>query len=305
MSHLLRHSTNIPAATRPFDERFARQLGKWGSTRGNRAASHRCPVTALCAWGAGRPASSGSRAFAQEPAERPAERPGASRADCLQQELENSVAGRGEDGPYLSVPVPSKRTPVEGLQTDFAVLATELWQFVNMHGRPGFMPTRDELRDKNRSDLEKAIARMGGFPKVAECTGLDLAYKERKPKGYWSELSNVKAELLDFQKQYGSASEPLAMPTRKSLEAAGRYDLARALEKWGGLLEVARALGMKVRRQRKKKEQPLPDDGDEGCDSPVQFDGRELNQSRPATTVPMPQKAPVPVQSKKWVTLPK
>ena len=33
----------------------------------------------------------------------------------------------------------------------------------------------------------------------------------------------------------------------------GRFDIARALEKWGGLHEVSRLLSLKVRRQRRRQ----------------------------------------------------
>lgn len=33
----------------------------------------------------------------------------------------------------------------------------------------------------------------------------------------------------------------------------GRFDIARALEKWGGLHEVSRLLSLKVRRQRSRQ----------------------------------------------------
>ncbi|KAL5704364.1 hypothetical protein ACHQM5_022804 [Ranunculus cassubicifolius] len=42
------------------------------------------------------------------------------------------------------------------------------------------------------------------------------------------------------------------MPSRKSIERAGRYDIARALEKWGGLHEVSRLLSLKVRHPNRQ-----------------------------------------------------
>ena len=35
---------------------------------------------------------------------------------------------------------------------------------------------------------------------------------------------------------------------------AGRFDIARALEKWGGLRQVSRLLSLKVRRQRSRQD---------------------------------------------------
>ncbi|KAL3574367.1 hypothetical protein D5086_024980 [Populus alba] len=51
--------------------------------------------------------------------------------------------------------------------------------------------------------------------------------------------------ISQFQRSWGM--DPSFMPSRKSFERAGRYDIARALEKWGGLHEVSRLLALKVR----------------------------------------------------------
>uniref|UniRef100_A0A0A9GDR8 Uncharacterized protein n=1 Tax=Arundo donax TaxID=35708 RepID=A0A0A9GDR8_ARUDO len=42
------------------------------------------------------------------------------------------------------------------------------------------------------------------------------------------------------------------MPSRKSFERAGRYDIARALEKWGGVQEVSRLLSLELRWPRRR-----------------------------------------------------
>lgn len=54
------------------------------------------------------------------------------------------------------------------------------------------------------------------------------------------------------------------MPQRTVLETAGRYDLARAMEKWGGIAEVASLVGMTVSRKARggrrsrEEEEPWP-----------------------------------------------
>lgn len=40
---------------------------------------------------------------------------------------------------------------------------------------------------------------------------------------------------------------------------AGRFDIARALEKWGGLHEVSRLLSLKVRRKRSRQHNLVKD----------------------------------------------
>uniref|UniRef100_A0A1D1XN49 Protein RED1 n=2 Tax=Anthurium amnicola TaxID=1678845 RepID=A0A1D1XN49_9ARAE len=141
---------------------------------------------------------------------------------------------------------PKPRLKVHGLQRDIDVLKAEILTFISKHGQEGFMPMRKQLRLHGRVDIEKAITRMGGFRKIANLMNLSLAYKHRKPKGYWDNLENLRDEISRFQRNWGM--DPTYMPSRKSFERAGRYDIARALEKWGGLQEVSRLLSLELRR---------------------------------------------------------
>ncbi|XP_076951609.1 uncharacterized protein LOC143625025 [Bidens hawaiensis] len=144
-----------------------------------------------------------------------------------------------------------RRHRVVGLHKDIEVLKTELLKFISEHGQEGFMPMRSQLRKHGRFDMEKAISRRGGFRKFASLMNLSLAYKDPKPKGYWDHLENLKEEISRFQKSWGM--DPAYMPSRKSFERGGRYDIARALEKWGGLHEVSRLLSLKVRHPNRMR----------------------------------------------------
>lgn len=88
-----------------------------------------------------------------------------------------------------------QRPRVPGLQRDIEVLKSELLKFIAEHGQEGFMPMRKQLRLHGRVDIEKAITRMGGFRKIATIMNLSLAYKHRKPKGYWDNLENLQDEV--------------------------------------------------------------------------------------------------------------
>ncbi|KZV47585.1 hypothetical protein F511_12854 [Dorcoceras hygrometricum] len=143
-----------------------------------------------------------------------------------------------------------RRSKIIGLQTNIEVLKSELLKFICEHGQEGFMPMRKQLREEGRVDIEKAITRMGGFRRIALLMNLSLAYKHRKPKGYWDSLENLEEEINRFQKNWGM--DLSYMPSRKSFERAGRYDIARALEKWGGLHEVSRLLSLKVRHPNRQ-----------------------------------------------------
>ncbi|XP_024984427.1 uncharacterized protein LOC112520315 isoform X2 [Cynara cardunculus var. scolymus] len=148
--------------------------------------------------------------------------------------------------------IPSRqRHRVIGLHKDIEVLKSELLKFISEHGQEGFMPMRSQLRKHGRFDMEKAISRRGGFRKFASLMNLSLAYKDPKPKGYWDQLENLKEEISRFQKSWGM--DPAFMPSRKSFERGGRYDIARALEKWGGLHEVSRLLSLKVRHPNRMR----------------------------------------------------
>ncbi|KAL4561349.1 hypothetical protein LXL04_033514 [Taraxacum kok-saghyz] len=144
-----------------------------------------------------------------------------------------------------------KRNRVIGLHKDVEVLKAEVLKFISEHGQEGFMPMRNQLRKHGRFDMEKAISGRGGFRKFASLMNLSLAYKDPKPKGYWDQLENLKDEISRFQKSWGM--DPAFMPSRKSFERAGRYDIARALEKWGGLHEVSRLLSLKVRHPNRMR----------------------------------------------------
>jgi len=88
-----------------------------------------------------------------------------------------------------------QRPRVPGLQRDMEVLKSEILKFIAEHGQEGFMPMRKQLRLHGRVDIEKAINRMGGFRKIAMIMNLSLAYKHRKPKGYWDNLENLHDEV--------------------------------------------------------------------------------------------------------------
>ncbi|CAA0823275.1 Unknown protein [Striga hermonthica] len=166
----------------------------------------------------------------------------------------------------------SRQKPkVPGLQRDIEVLKSELLNFISEYGQEGFMPMRKQLRKHGRVDIEKAITRMGGFRKIASMMNLSLAYKCRKPKGYWDNLENLQEEINRFQRNWGM--DPSFMPSRKSFERAGRYDIARALEKWGGLHEVSRLLSLKLRHPNRQAVAALPKENNK----PEYFISNNLN----------------------------
>ena len=55
-----------------------------------------------------------------------------------------------------------------------------------------------------RTDLEKAIAAHGGSGAVAEALGWPLAKARRRPRGWWDNIDNVRAEVDAFVELSGS-----------------------------------------------------------------------------------------------------
>lgn len=78
--------------------------------------------------------------------------------------------------------------------------------------------------------------------------------------------------------------------------SAGRYDLARALEKWGGLQEVARFLGLQVRKRQSTRSGKL--------DSiPAQSGKAIVEDENHEPDLQLPLKTMLPLKSTKWITL--
>ncbi|KAL9268153.1 hypothetical protein AKJ16_DCAP16875 [Drosera capensis] len=147
---------------------------------------------------------------------------------------------------------------VPGLQHDFGVLQSEIEMFISEHGQEEFMPMRKQLRTEGRIDIEKAIGKMGGFRKIASLMNLTFPRK------------NTNLRIKRFQTNWGM--DPSFMPSRKTFERAGRY--ARALEKWGGVNEVARLLSLKLRQSGR---QGKPDKDMTAKRTSTSVAGRDVN----------------------------
>eukprot|EP00894_Picocystis_sp_ML_P005297 jgi/Pico_ML_1/55814/g1450.t1 len=131
------------------------------------------------------------------------------------------------------------RPGLADMKEDLEVLARELKR---AFGETCGLPPRSDLRKARRTDLEKAIAHHGGAVKVAEATGMPLAYPARKPRGHWDRLDTVREEIEGFQWSHGL--DPKVMPTRTEFQRKGRNDIARALERWGGGPRVGPTAGI-------------------------------------------------------------
>lgn len=61
----------------------------------------------------------------------------------------------------------------------------------------------------------------------------------------------------------------------------GRYDIARALEKWGGLHEVSRLLSLKVRRPNRQVNLANKDKKNEYVVASNNVNGEDMTPSKP------------------------
>ncbi len=126
------------------------------------------------------------------------------------------------------------------MMRDFSLLQAELE--ASGYGAAKKIPTRKELRADGRSDLDKCISAHGGRAQVAARMGWQTDGRVRKPRGYWDSLDNLKSEIDEFTASSDDSQDGV-LPLKAAMVNSGRYDLARAIEKWGGMSAVAEQLG--------------------------------------------------------------
>lgn len=72
----------------------------------------------------------------------------------------------------------------------------------------------------------------------------------------------------------------LSLALHNGIYSAGRFDIARALEKWGGLHEVSRLLSLKPRRKRSRQDNLAKDRKNDEMELP-DVDSEMKTASRP------------------------
>lgn len=119
------------------------------------------------------------------------------------------------------------------------------------------MPTKCQLSEAGRRDLDNAITKNGGY--IALSTKLGLLRGQRKPPGYWAAFPNLETELRQFLAS-NVAIPNGGMPTLKELRNANRSDIAEGVAQHGGVRIVAQRLGLQPRSRAKLR--GYWDDGD-------------------------------------------
>lgn len=129
--------------------------------------------------------------------------------------------------------------------SDLAVLHGELLTFMTKNGYHGVMPRRDQLLKAGRSDIVYAIRKYGGDSAVAA----DLHLVWHGPSSFWRVFRNLQRRLLAFLKVYGMQN----MPSIEVLHDHGRTDLIHGIALHGGVMAVARRIGLEVTFPRRKE----------------------------------------------------
>jgi len=167
----------------------------------------------------------------------------AARAPAAASAQLNAAAAAPARAITLALPMP-KLVAATALAADPEALRAQLLALG--FGADGVMPSRQQLRQLSAgaggSAVEAAVVAAGGFAAAAALLGWRLGYKPRKPRGYWDRLENVRREIEAFIAERGL--EPGVMPSKGTFAAAGRTDLARLAERWGGTASLADELGL-------------------------------------------------------------
>lgn len=151
-------------------------------------------------------------------------------------------------------PMVRKRRPRKprGYWDDSANLFAEIAQFNKEAGVADAkrMPTSRELRAEGRRDIDNAVSKSGGYYAVAAKLGFVMTSSKRVP-GFWAEFSTLEEGIKSYLES-ADIAEGL-MPTLKELREARRSDIVEAIEKHGGVLNVAERLGLAPRSQKKAR----------------------------------------------------
>jgi hypothetical protein len=123
----------------------------------------------------------------------------------------------------------------------------EINHLLEMFDKPTEMPPLSALAVHGPPGMTHAVRAIhGGKEAVARRMGLSLG---RMPRGFWCVAANREravVELIESMSDFDpSIHMPNVMPTKRAMIAAGRADLAQALERHGGFDATSRTLGLK------------------------------------------------------------
>ncbi|EME30347.1 hypothetical protein Gasu2_70460 [Galdieria sulphuraria] len=130
---------------------------------------------------------------------------------------------------------------------EFLYLVKEIHQFCLQYNCIGMMPSYRVFRLAGRPDLATLILRHGGNIALGARLGLKLHQNTGKNRLLnWGPFSiEFAIECLEFTKQHCSVVEGMIrIPSKQCMLLNGREDLVDTVESYGGIVQVARRLGL-------------------------------------------------------------
>jgi hypothetical protein len=110
---------------------------------------------------------------------------------------------------------------------------------------PALMPPLQAISRHGPPGLRHAIAQIhGGKHAVAKRLGLD---NKHLPRGYWCSADNRERAVREFVHLLAASQakhDSNVLPSKSGMVAAGRAELAQAIERHGGFCEHALAYGL-------------------------------------------------------------
>jgi hypothetical protein len=125
----------------------------------------------------------------------------------------------------------------------------EINLLIETFGKPQEMPPISALSSHGPPGMTHAVRSLhGGKEAVARRMGLTLG---RMPRGFWCAAANRERAVLELVADLAGIDPKMhklgMMPSKRSMVALGRANLAQAIERHGGFAELARALGLEYR----------------------------------------------------------
>jgi len=126
----------------------------------------------------------------------------------------------------------------------------ELRQWLTDHKYTKELPTYSELKKSGCTTLSRIITTYGGMRVFAERLNIPVPEKlqNRKPMGYWKDIENVEAEIIEWM----NANKQDTFPTRRQLRDGGHASLVEAIVFHGGIGRVAARMDKEVKRRLPK-----------------------------------------------------
>eukprot|EP00871_Galdieria_phlegrea_P000898 jgi/Galph1/1809/GphlegSOOS_G480.1 len=130
---------------------------------------------------------------------------------------------------------------------DFLSLVKEICDFCKKYNMQGVMPSYRTFRLTGRHDLARRILRHGGTVALGARLGLKLSkYTGKSHLLNWGPFSiHLAIDCLEFTREHCNVVEGMVrMPSVQCMLMNGRDDLVEQVESYGGVVEVARRLGL-------------------------------------------------------------